>query len=481
LSEAKIRTLLDNKEFKYLLDFDQLNIQKMNLKAFTGFQERPIRFAPTYKFEIGTHEYDPKRIPAWCDRILWWTPYGSDFINPTNYQSHMELALSDHKPVSSLFRLRIKTIRRDEQAAIYSQLLRELDKFENDCLPTARISDTQLDFGPVEYEKSVSRSVTLTNTGRVPAQFRFIPKLDDTEFCRPWLYVNPPTGTVLPGCQITIHFDIVVTNISAPTLNTSQEELRDILILHLENGKDYFISIQGNYLPTCFGTSLDVLARLPKPIRRMTLEEVQALGEEAQYSVPKEIWRLIDFLDRYGLSVPNLFFIDGKQSLVNYIRNCLDTGDEFDMALLLPPAGKPSEDQEEATARPGNGAEEDEDDDRFSGIYSVADTLVRLLKYLPEPIIPFGYFERCVEAGGRNAIVFQVLDSLPRANLNVFVFLVSFIKEVTLHAMDTEIAKEKLSLLMATILLRPSKATIETEDFTGTIMQHRRCFIRQFL
>ncbi|KAJ1984041.1 hypothetical protein H4R34_000903 [Dimargaris verticillata] len=566
LPPPKIQSLLDSRQYKYLQDFDQLNIQKANRTAFVDFHEHPLDFAPTYKYEVGTNQYDAKRVPAWCDRILWWSRHNSHHVQQRTYHSHMALTSSDHKPISSSFDIWTKAFRRADQAAVYGQIMRELDRYENECMPAARLSETQLDFGSVTYTTPVTRTVTLHNTGKVPVQFRFIPKLDDTDFCRPWLWVNPPTGTVLPGAQMPIYFTIVVGQTNASMLNISQEELRDILILHLQDGKDYFISVQGNYLPTCFGTRLDVLARLPKPIRQMTLEEIQALGDESQYSIPRELWRLVDFIYRHGLQIPNVFHVTGDPTLVAHIQYCLDTGDEFDPALLLdateshdreaamparpdtpdaqsvcsapdacrtdaarakldestvpgpdcPPPGSPaasvrSEDgcttklaHHQAGCHPSHPGQLQP----HAGLYAMATALVRFLRQLPEPVIPFNYFDQCVAVGAKlcadrntatvspspsatldsdssetleHTQAFQVVDSLPRPNLNVLVFLLSFLRDFLSHAVDPEIARERMALLMATVMLRPQRCSPDTENLTGAIIQHRKAFMKQLL
>lgn len=69
------------------------------------------------------------------------------------------------------------------------------------------------------------------------------------------------------GESANIHLAVMVNNESAPVLNTGKETMEDILIIHLEHGKDYFLSVVGSYIRTCFGNSLEWLSRLDRPIR----------------------------------------------------------------------------------------------------------------------------------------------------------------------------------------------------------------------
>ena len=84
-----------------LLDCDQLNIEKRAGRVFEGFEEQPITFAPTYKYDENTDDFDSsekQRSPSWCDRIMW---RSSDRIMPVegSYTSVTSLKGSDHRPV----------------------------------------------------------------------------------------------------------------------------------------------------------------------------------------------------------------------------------------------------------------------------------------------------------------------------------------------------------------------------------------------
>lgn len=56
-----------------------------------------------------------------------------------------------------------------------------------------------VDFGTVRYGQPLRRSFTLVNTGRVVAEFRFVPKPGSDHIVKPWFWLSPTSGLILPG------------------------------------------------------------------------------------------------------------------------------------------------------------------------------------------------------------------------------------------------------------------------------------------
>ncbi len=103
--------MVNKGELEKLLDRDQIMLSRRRVSGFrlSPFIEAPITFAPTYKYDVGSDRYDSsekKRSPAWCDRLLY---RGIGRIKQVEYRRH-EIRLSDHRPVSGTFMIRVKTI-----------------------------------------------------------------------------------------------------------------------------------------------------------------------------------------------------------------------------------------------------------------------------------------------------------------------------------------------------------------------------------
>ncbi|KAI1864190.1 hypothetical protein JX265_008561 [Neoarthrinium moseri] len=104
-----------------LLDRDQLLVARRRNPAFKlrAFEEMPIQFAPTYKYDVGTDNYDTsekKRSPAWCDRLL---HRGCGRIQQLDYRRH-EVRVSDHRPVSGRFKFTVKTVSPKKRAMTWA-------------------------------------------------------------------------------------------------------------------------------------------------------------------------------------------------------------------------------------------------------------------------------------------------------------------------------------------------------------------------
>nr|XP_060612906.1 inositol polyphosphate 5-phosphatase K isoform X1 [Anolis sagrei ordinatus] len=135
-----IRESINKNRFSLLWEKDQLNMAKKREAILQEFSEGPLKFKPTYKFDLYSNEYDTrgqkmfilfngkKRKPAWTDRILWRVkhllPQESEAreeeeeeeadsaisVSLKSYVSHMSYGISDHKPVTGTFELEMKTL-----------------------------------------------------------------------------------------------------------------------------------------------------------------------------------------------------------------------------------------------------------------------------------------------------------------------------------------------------------------------------------
>lgn len=115
ISAEQIRDMIKKDQLGDLLKKDQLSIAMCEGRAFSELVERLPQFPPTFKFEQGTQDYDMKRRPAWCDRILYKAKNKilkncSLHLEQISYKSHPSYKISDHKPVSSEFRIKVRLI-----------------------------------------------------------------------------------------------------------------------------------------------------------------------------------------------------------------------------------------------------------------------------------------------------------------------------------------------------------------------------------
>jgi phosphatidylinositol-bisphosphatase len=99
-------------------------------------------------------------------------------------------------------------------------------------------------------------------------------------------------------------------------------KLDEIVVFHVNHGQDMFVSLVADWVPSCFGETLDVLCKLVRPIgvsglelcsvhnnRESELTNVNDYNVEKndyKMSVPKELYRLIGFISEHCLNVVRL-------------------------------------------------------------------------------------------------------------------------------------------------------------------------------
>ncbi|KAJ6625186.1 DNase I-like protein [Mycena sp. CBHHK59/15] len=442
--DADVRTILaseecNDKKFETLLQYDQLKSAMRMKKAFDVFSEAPITHLPTYRFNTGLLKdelgYDLKRRPAWTDRVL----YASNafaHIDQLSYAGHPLITMSDHRPVSADFTVTVDVFDQTAVEAAADKLHRQLNGLEDahedtNARVNLKIMNAVVDLGKVSYKKAVTQQVSVKNIGKVPCAYRLVPIDVESSVHPDWLKVEPMTALLLPDELIYITLTAYIDNDSASRLNIDCKELDCTLILHTVMGKDHFIAVTAEYVPTCFANTLSRLTRLPGPIRSLK-SPADLLAEDRAINAPREIMRLVNWMMAPDIKLDDLFAVPAEQTTVETIRECLDTGAEFPF--------KP-------------------DPKNDSVPVAFGETLLRLLESLVEPVVPSELHARCVEMTSRDE-AFELLDAFPPAAVNVWISVTAFLHYICQSATNPEIRTRKIVSIFAPVLLRDGPSPV---------------------
>ncbi|KAK0727548.1 Endonuclease/exonuclease/phosphatase [Lasiosphaeria miniovina] len=270
----------------------------------------------------------------------------NDKIHLDIYTSHQRITSSDHKPISSVFTLDYDAVVPELKAKVHAEVARELDRAENEGRPGITVvvdhpnphsseqSDRHgdppehlVDFGEVRFMKKETSTLTLANTGRVPATFLFVEKPTtgdpDNSTLLQWLtasFIRPePSGdepesfelgkevTLEPGETVQALLEASVSEIShARMLNDGEASLEEVLVLRVTDGRDHFIPIRGTWAPTCIGRSIDELIRIPeggiRKLAKALLEKKVRAGPipydlDVHSAAPRELFRFTEAIE----------------------------------------------------------------------------------------------------------------------------------------------------------------------------------------
>ncbi|KAK4058924.1 hypothetical protein OIO90_000370 [Microbotryomycetes sp. JL221] len=104
------------------------------------FAEQKLTFRPTYKYNVDSQTFDTsvkQRVPSWCDRILYRCDQPNGVIG-TGYRSHQDVTISDHRPVSATFTIKIKTVDPKRYAAEKAEVAHDWLSMRNSLVSLAK-------------------------------------------------------------------------------------------------------------------------------------------------------------------------------------------------------------------------------------------------------------------------------------------------------------------------------------------------------
>ncbi|KAL4223420.1 Phosphatidylinositol 4 [Mactra antiquata] len=136
ITKQEAENYIKDNNLDKLVALDQLKRAQKEGLMLVGFEEGPLNFKPTYKFNKNSDLYDTsekQRIPAWCDRILYKAhtdidglklkqrkyfspvyskgdhkPVAAKFdVNLLHYKSHPLYKESDHKPMTGAYTVKV--------------------------------------------------------------------------------------------------------------------------------------------------------------------------------------------------------------------------------------------------------------------------------------------------------------------------------------------------------------------------------------
>ena len=275
----------------------------------------------------------------------------------------------------------------------------------------------------------------------------------DDYICKNWLSITPTFSMLLPDESIQVHVEANINSDVANGLQYQQNVLDDILVVRLENGRDYFITISGIHVTSCYGSSIE---QLYNNTNKQHVENGGGGGGGGggnggggkSSHIPSEIWRLINALYTKsttsptstcsGMDTEGLFIESGDRSDISLIRHSLDSQNRISSNVSS---------------------------------HSLAEALLELLESLADTIVPSTFYGSLCTLNAVSTSNKQLqqwstrfLTQLPTINHNIFIYLIGFLKELLSHSNLNQLNVEILSSVFSSSFIRSSYVAQITND-----------------
>ncbi|KAG6758136.1 hypothetical protein POTOM_038472 [Populus tomentosa] len=264
ISYDEARDFVSQRSFDWLREKDQLRKEMGAGNVFQGMREAVIRFPPTYKFEkhqpglAGYDSGEKKRIPAWCDRVLYRDSRSAHVSECSldcpvvslisQYDACMDVTDSDHKPVRCIFSIDIAKVDESVRRQEFGDIMKSNEEIRYIIDELCKIPETIVSTNNIILQNQDTTILRITNKcGENYALFEIICEgqsiIDEDGQAsdhRPrgsygfpqWLEVTPAAGIIKPDhiAEVSIHledFPTVKVFVDGAPQNSWCEDTRD--------------------------------------------------------------------------------------------------------------------------------------------------------------------------------------------------------------------------------------------------------------
>ncbi|KAJ6718177.1 TYPE I INOSITOL POLYPHOSPHATE 5-PHOSPHATASE 12 [Salix purpurea] len=241
ISYDEARDFVSQRCFDWLRKKDQLRAEMGAGNVFQGMREAVIRFPPTYKFEkhqpglAGYGSGEKKRIPAWCDRVLYRDSRSAHVSECSldcpvvslisQYDACMDVTDSDHKPVRCMFSIDIAKVDELVRRQEFGDIMKSNEEIRYAIDELCKIPETIVSTNNIILQNHDTAILRITNKcGENYALFEIICEgqsiIDENgqasnhhprgSYGFPqWLEVTPAAGIIKPDqiAEVSIHLE----------------------------------------------------------------------------------------------------------------------------------------------------------------------------------------------------------------------------------------------------------------------------------
>ncbi|KAL9248298.1 hypothetical protein vseg_021637 [Gypsophila vaccaria] len=304
ISYEEARDFISQRCFDWLRERDQLRVEMEAGRVFQGMREAIVKFPPTYKFDkhqpglAGYDSGEKKRIPAWCDRVLYRDNRSSSasecsldcpvVSSVSEYESCMDVTDSDHKPVRCIFSIDVARVDEAVKRQEYCEIIESNQKIQSLLQELSRVPDTIVSTNNIILQDDGTSLLRITNKSSADkAMFTIICNGESTidvdgsashhsprgSFGFPhWLQVTPAKGMIEPDhtVEITVHHEVFQTleeYVDGQPQNSWCEDARDkevILVVRIHGSCGTKVTDQRIRVRHCFSAKRKGLGPKPK-------------------------------------------------------------------------------------------------------------------------------------------------------------------------------------------------------------------------